>query len=60
MQSHLQMHFKFEFKLKPYGHLLLFTQFTYVKHTNKVNIPWIFLIILDILYALFGVKMDLV
>ena len=60
LQSHLQMYLKFEFKLKPYGQMLLFTQFKLVKHTNKVHIhiPWIFLIILDILYALFGVKMN--
>ena len=44
LQSHLQMHFKFEFKLKSYGQMLLFTQFKLVKHTNKVHIhiPCIF------------------
>ena len=60
LQRQLQMHLKFEFELKPYGCLPLFTQFNLVTHGNKVHIhiPWIFLIISDILYALFGVKMN--
>ena len=32
LQSHLQNHFKFEFKWTPYAHLSLFTQFKLVKH----------------------------
>ena len=60
MQSHLQIHSKFEFKLMPYGQMLVVTQFKLVKHENRVHIqiPCIFLIILDILYASFGVKMN--
>ena len=60
LQSQLQMHLKFEFKLKPYGQMPLFTQFKLVKHENKVHIhnPFIFLIILDILYAQFAVSMN--
>ena len=60
MQSHLQMHSQFEFKLKPYGQMLLFNQFKLVKHETRVHIhnPCIFMIILDILYASFGVEMN--
>ena len=35
LQSHLQMHLKFEFNLKPYAHFSLFTHFKLVKHTKK-------------------------
>src|SRR3954464_13509954 len=61
MQSHMQIHSKFEFKLKPYGQMLKFTQFKLVKHEKRSHIhnPCIFLIILDILYASFGVRMNL-
>src|ERR1041385_6411025 len=60
MQSHLQMCFKFEFEIKPYGCSALFTHFKMVKHENRAHIhsPWIFLIILDILFVIFGVKMN--
>ena len=60
IQSHLQIHSKFEFKIKPYGQMPLFTQFKIFKHENKVHIqiPSIFLIILDILFVQFGVKMN--
>src|SRR3954464_14526034 len=58
MQSHLQMYFKFEFELKAYGCIALFTQFKLVKHENRAHIhnPWIFLILLDILFIKFGVR----
>ena len=61
MQSHLQIHSKFEFNLNAYGQMPLFTQFKLVKHENRVHIhiPCIFPIILDILYAPFGVSMNL-
>src|ERR1041385_3684647 len=53
LQTHLQMHLKFEFTRMPYACLLLFTHFKMVKHRNKLHIhnPCIFLIILDILFA---------
>src|SRR3954463_13035654 len=35
MQSQLQIHSKFEFKIKPYGQMPLFTQFKLVKHEKK-------------------------
>src|SRR3954469_22291243 len=58
MQNHLQNHFKFEFEKDPYACLLLFTHLKMVKHENKVHIinPWIFLILLDILFIKFGVR----
>src|SRR3954462_1214465 len=48
------------FEFNAYGCFALFTQFKLVKHENKVHIhnPWIFLIILDILFIKFGVKMN--
>ena len=49
----------FEFQKGSYALLSLFTKANLVKHENRLHIqnPCIFLIILDILYALFGVKM---
>ena len=60
LQSYLNNQFKLEFELRPYGCFALFTQFKLVKHENRAHIhnPWIFLIILDILFAQFGVKMN--
>src|SRR4051812_22647750 len=58
MQNHLQMCFKFEFEIKPYGCFALFTQFKLVKHENRAHIHnhWIFLIFLDILFIKFGFR----
>src|ERR1041385_2621045 len=60
LQSHLPNHSKFEFEKDPYAHMPLFPHFKMVKHRNKLHIqnPCIFLIILDILFVQFGVKMN--
>src|SRR3954462_15103997 len=58
LQSQLQNHSKFEFEKDPYACLLPFTHFKMVKHENKLHIhnPCIFMIILDILFVQFGVR----
>ena len=60
LQRFCKFKLQFEFKRNSYALLSLFTQVNLVKHENRLHIqnPLIFLIILDILYALFGVKMN--
>ena len=60
LQKDLQNNYKFEFKKGPYAPLSLFTHFKMVKHEHNVHIqnPFIFLIILHILYVQFGVNMN--
>ena len=60
LQRFCKLKLHFESKRNAYALLPLFTQENLVKHENRlhIQIPCIFLIILDILFAIFGVRMN--
>ena len=61
LQVNCKFKLQFELKWSPYALFSLFTQVNLFKHENNFHIqnPWIFLIISDILFAIFGVRMNI-